>query len=166
MRAAERARLRLFGPAAGVVAVVSFARAGAPPGQYAPFGQGDVTIKDQKTGLTWQRSANAQAADFDDAARYCSALQLGGATNWRVSSYKELLTLVDESPHTEYPTGAPVQIWIDGNAFPETQVNEAYWTSSVSAAGNGAYTVSFSTGAAGFVPLNTASLYVRCVHEP
>jgi hypothetical protein len=163
---AARLPLRIVAAAAGVVAFGSLAWADAPPGQYAPFDLRDQSILDVKTGLRWQRYA-APPMSFAGAVSYCAGLSLDGfaAGAWRLPSYKELLTLVDESPHTEYPTGAPVQIAIDGNAFSGTAVDAAYWTSSPypPMSGNG-YAVDFSTGAGQDVSLGSSSLYVRCVH--
>lgn len=155
----------------GMVGVL--ARADAPPDQYQPFDQSDVTITDKFTGLQWQRTATWQPT-LTAAVAACASLRLQGATGWRLPSYKELLTLVDESPHTEYPTGAPQSIAIDGNAFPFTSVfppgsttppTAPYWTSSPCPAENcaGFYlAVDFSTGA-GEPWLPTAGGYARCV---
>ena len=163
---AARLALRVVGAAAGVVALGSLAWADAPPGQYWPFDLRDVSIRDAKTGLRWQRYA-APPMGFGAAVSHCAALSLDGfgAGAWRLPSYKELLTLVDESPHTEYPTGAPVQIAIDGNAFPGVAVDAPYWTSSLYPPMSGyAYAVDFGTGAGQDVAVASAIPYVRCVH--
>jgi len=157
--------LRLTATGAGLLAVVSVARADAPPGQYANFNRNDITILDDWTQLRWERVAIYQASSFDDAAAHCAGLTLDGLSGWRVPSYKELLTLVDESPHTEYPTGAPVTIAIDGNAFPGTRYDLPYWTSSPFLKSPGdAYVVRFSDGIADHAPMLSANYYVRCVH--
>lgn len=56
---------------------------------------GDGTITDMVTGLTWQQASDGTARSWSDAATYCDALQLGSQSVWRVPSPKELLTLVD-----------------------------------------------------------------------
>jgi len=161
----RRVALRLSASGAGLVAVVSLARADAPPGQYAQFSREDTVITDDGTRLRWQRVATYQATSFADAQGYCAALSLGGLGAWRVPSYKELLTLVDEAPHTEYPTGAPVTIAIDGNAFPGTNPG-VYWSSSADAQTSGnAYAVRFSDGQSQSAPVNTTGYSVRCVHD-
>ncbi len=158
--------LRAAAAGAGLVALVSIARADAPPGQYRVFNRSDVVIIDNGTQLTWQRAVVYQATSFADATSYCAGLALSQTPGWRVPSYKELLTLVDESPHTEYPTGAPVQIAIDASAFPGTPVDQPYWTSSVYLQGaTSAYAVRFSDGAGLAVLMATPGYYVRCVHD-
>lgn len=161
--------LRVSTAAAGVVALASLAHADAPPDQYGLFNATYQVIEDVQTGLYWQRypapTTPATALSFDDAASYCANLSLGSyATGWRVPSYKELLTLVDEAPHVEYEDGGLVPKAIDGNAFPDTAVDEPYWTSSLFPALTGyAYFVDFSTGIPNDDKIGR-SYYVRCVH--
>jgi hypothetical protein len=156
--------LRIAAPALAVVTVAVLARAEAPPDQYAPFNRADTVITDAKTGLNWQRTVTTYTT-FPDAVAACNGLSLGTfPSNWRLPSYKELLTLVDESPHLEYPTGGPQPIAIDGNAFPETPVLYPYWTSSVLPAGGSAFTVEFVAGEGGTAQFS-ATLYVRCVND-
>ncbi|MGO9834194.1 MAG: DUF1566 domain-containing protein [Polyangiaceae bacterium] len=174
MRAARRLRVPLA--MIGLVAFAATARADAPIDQYAVFDMSAVTIQDMRTGLIWQREASAQSMDFYDAATYCEELSLatpeGGTTGWRVPSYKELLTLVDETPHTEYVGDGLIQLWIDANAFPQTafpQTNAPlplleYWTSSLSLSAGMAYDVDFGNGSGGQEQA-AVSLFVRCVHD-
>jgi hypothetical protein len=163
-RAHRRLALRLIAPGAAVITVGVIARADAPPGQYDPFNRADTVITDAKTGLNWQRTVMT-STNFVGAVIACSGLSLGNfPTNWRLPSYKELLTLVDESPHAEYPTGAPVWIAIDPYAFPETPVDNPYWTSSVVPSGGSVFTVEFKAGNGGTSPVS-AMLYVRCVND-
>jgi len=147
-----------------VVTAGLVARADAPAGQYGPFNQANTVITDAKTNLAWQRTVTTRT-DFAGAVAACRGLSLGTfPSGWRLPSYKELLTLVDESPHTEYPTGAPQQIAIDPYAFPETPVTPSnYWTSSV--AGGQVFSVEFVQGNAS-LQSPTATQYVRCVHDP
>ena len=163
---ATRLPLRILAAAAGVIALGSLARADAPAEQYSPFDLKDRSIVDNKTGLRWQRYAASQLS-FAGAVAYCAGLSLDGfvAGAWRIPSYKELLTLVDEFPHTEYPTGAPVEIAIDGHAFPAIAVQAPYWTSSpYPPLAGSAYAVDFGTGAGQNAATASASLNVRCVH--
>lgn len=161
--------VRALGPAATIVATVgALARADAPPGQYSPFDRADQVITDAKTKLIWQRNV-ALFTDFPGALAYCSALSLAAyTTGWRLPSYKELLTLVDESPHLEYPTGAPQLIAIDPSAFPGTPVSSAapnYWSSSPdpNKANTNVFVVDFMDGTAAFSTQSGASAWVRCV---
>jgi len=149
-----------------LVAIVSLARADAPPDQYELFSSGTLTIHDVYTNLFWQRTASTATYSFAGAATYCQGLSLDGISTWRVPSYKELLTLVDEHPHFEYGMGGLVAHAIDPNAFPQTAVDNFYWTSSVfpqAPAPLYGYAVSFSDGTGQQSGLMQA-LYVRCVH--
>ena len=81
---------------AGVFLKGSFSLAG-----YQDNGNGTVT--DNSTGLVWQQdSARDDEGRYNDmtwqeALTYCEGLDLGGYTDWRLPSLKELLSLVDYS---------------------------------------------------------------------
>jgi hypothetical protein len=153
--------------AVALVAMVSLARADAPPDQYALFYSASLTIADNYTKLVWQRAAPTTTYSFSGAASYCQGLSLDGYADWRVPSYKELMTLVDEHPHFEYGNGGLVPHAIDPNAFPGTAVDNFYWTSSVfpqAPAPTYGYAVSFADGT-GQQALLTQPLYVRCAHQ-
>jgi hypothetical protein len=158
-----RSFVRGMGASALGLAIVSVARADAPPAQYAGFNATDVVITDDGTGLSWQRTVVYRATSLADGEAYCAALSLGGLVGWRVPSYKELLTLVDEDPHVEYPTGAPQTDAIDPHAFPGTPVDAPFWSSSPTPMGGSAYVVRFDTGEALTATVGTPSYYVRCV---
>jgi hypothetical protein len=164
----RRRRLGSALAVAGPLVVAAVARAGAPNDQYGLFAMNTPTINDLRTGLTWQRSVSTQTFNFNDAAAYCAALstaQPGLTVGWRVPSYKELLTLVDEQPHTEYESLGLVEKWIDPNAFLGTPVSESFWTSSLYLPMFGfAYAVNFHTGTAAGEDMGHA-LFVRCVHD-
>jgi hypothetical protein len=153
--------------AAAAVALSSLARADAPPDQYDLFNVNSDVIQDLYTDLYWQRYASSTPVPWARSFAVCESLSLGKYPNgWRVPSYKELLTLVDEAPHTEYESGALVQKAIDPNAFPGTTVDTPYWTSSMPASQpTNAYAVNFHTGVPQLQDALT-SFYVRCVHDP
>lgn len=54
-------------------------------------------VKDTKLGLIWQdnREAKTTEKSWKNAKRYCRNLSLLGYIDWRLPSYKELLTIVD-----------------------------------------------------------------------
>ena len=159
-----RRTLRVVVPAFTVITVGVLARADAPPDQYTNFDLADTVIHDNYTNLSWQRSVTTQT-DFNGAVAACNALSLGTfPTQWRLPSYKELLTLVDESPHWEYENG-PMQVAIDGNAFPGTPVNGNYWSSSVSFGGS-VLGIEFGLGTGKTLQTSGSTAYVRCVHDP
>ncbi len=63
---------------------------------------GDGTITDAATGLTWTQSDNGEAVDWDSALSYCETLSLAGSDDWRLPNIKELHSIVDydRSPDT------------------------------------------------------------------
>jgi hypothetical protein len=144
------------------VGLASHARADAPPGQYDLFDQTDVEILDLHTGLTWQRIPGPQM-NSASAAAYCQSLALPSSTSWRLPSYKELLTLVDESPHPSFVgDGQPVAI--DNHAFPGYFAPSGkYWSSSQ--VSSGVYDVDFMDGTVR-IEDSSLSFYVRCVSGP
>jgi hypothetical protein len=127
----------------------------------------DGTVKDNSTGLIWQKCSRGQNNDascsgsvstvaWDGAVMYCTSLPLAGKT-WRLPNINELGTLVD----TSKASGAT----IDTTIFPATVTN-AYWSStSFSPTSSLAWYVKFDTGD---VENNGKSNFgrVRCVSGP
>ncbi len=117
------------------------------------------------TGLLWQRCSAGQNADdacsgtaytlnVYDADTYCKSLSIGGKT-WRLPTISELSSLI------EY--GKSTRPLIDTTAFPNTQ-SDTYWSSSSI---TGLYSpsywyASFSDGRS-IADGGSMSLYVRCV---
>ncbi len=62
---------------------------------------GDGTVSDINTGLMWQKSPDAKPDTLEgrvtwyEAEEYSNKLQLGGYSDWRLPSIKELISLVD-----------------------------------------------------------------------
>jgi uncharacterized protein DUF1566 len=89
------------------------AHADAPTGQYTISSDG-VTVLDNKTGLRWERNVSSTSTKYDwlSAIAHCSFTSIGGITGWRVPTFKELETLIDERHYgpaidpTAFP-GAP-----------------------------------------------------------
>jgi hypothetical protein len=152
--------------AVGLLASASLARADAPSDQYFTFDMDALYIVDRWTNLKWERTPAATTFVWADAFAHCSALSLSDTrSGWRVPSYKELLTLVDENPHVQYENLNVVSKWIDYDAFPVTSVSASYWTSSHPLEDpSKAYSVDFGlgTGSSEFV---MHLLNVRCVHD-
>jgi hypothetical protein len=113
---------------------------------------GDGTVTHSKTGLTWQRCAVGQT--WNDGScdgkpteyKHDKAIKLtastGGKTDWRLSTYKELLTIVD------YSARSPAANVI---AFPDAPSVE-FWTSTQMAGDNNtdyAWYVDFEYGKGG-----------------
>ena len=138
---------------------------------------GDGTVKDNNTGLTWQKCSvgqNSDASCSGTAAYYnwyqasgtydasynasttsvCGSLTLAGG-GWRLPSKKELTGIVDYSIPYPGPT-------IAQGTFPNTV--SSGWSSTTGAYGppDGAWGVYFSYGGVGYAS-KYYSYYVRCV---
>ena len=81
---------------------------------------GDGTVSDHSTGLTWQRADDGKTRDWPGALRYCATLDLGGKRDWRLPNVKELQSIVD------YTRNDPA---IDTSHFVQTDRNGWFWSS-------------------------------------
>lgn len=66
----------------------------APRNPAAYRDNGDGTVLDRVTGLTWAKAPSRPLA-HDQAATYARASRLGGHDDWRVPSIRELYSLID-----------------------------------------------------------------------
>ena len=134
----------------------------------APYtDNGNGTVTDSATGLVWQKCSNGQNATscsgststlkWSNAITYCNGLTLAGRT-WRLPNINELRTIVDYTKSTA--------LTIDTTAFPSTQSNY-YWSSSTYAMNTEiAWIVDFNHGAVYYYGPKTSDYYVRCVTGP
>ncbi len=76
------------------------------------------TVKDNYTGLIWQREDDGVKRNWEDAKRYCSNLLLDGYSDWRLPTIEELYYLGDMTK---------VKPAIDTNYF--SVKNHCYWSS-------------------------------------
>ncbi len=83
---------------------------------------GDGTVTDLSTGLTWQQQP-AGWMNWEDSLVYSESLSFAGHTDWRLPNVTELQSILD---YTKY---APA---IDPTAFPE-MTSGYFWTSTSSA---------------------------------
>ena len=56
---------------------------------------GDGTVTDKVTSLTWQKGHNDERLNWVDASAACDSLQLGGHNDWRLPTIKELFSITD-----------------------------------------------------------------------
>lgn len=139
------------------------ARADAPADQYDSFGKTTARIRDRYTLLRWDRFdvPLRNNTTLDDDEKFCQSRTAALGGPGRLPTVKELLTLVDETPHDEVTSGTGVvePRAIDRNAFPSTPVDHPYVTT---AGATGAWAIDFHSGAVtvGTVP---QPHYVRCV---
>ncbi|HVZ71647.1 MAG TPA: DUF1566 domain-containing protein [Polyangia bacterium] len=128
-----------------------------PPSSGLPHPQAytaldDGTVRDEVTGLLWQRAVTNVGISHEGAIAACAAK----GEHWRLPTRLELLTLVDFTVGSPGPTIAPV--------FPDTPP-EPFWSASLYKGDLGdAWTVSFDIGYSDYGVRNADNL-VRCVNE-
>ena len=69
---------------------------------------GDGTITDNVTGLTWTQEISRSPVSWEQASGYCDTLSTGGYSDWRLPTVKELWSIRD------FSMGWP---WIDTDYF-------------------------------------------------
>ncbi len=112
----------------------------------------DGTVKDSNTSLMWQQQDDGITRTWDEAALYCETLELGGHTDWRFPTIRELSSIADYGRHDPA---------IDGTVFPSTK-NFPYWSSSSSDTyKDNAWHMNFSDGTVGG-SAKSSRYYVRC----
>ncbi len=88
---------------------------------------GDGTIEDLATGLTWQKTDSGSTNDWQGALAYCENLELAGAGDWRLPNAKELQSIVDYSRAPDALDPARIGPAIDPD-FEVTDTESLYWT--------------------------------------
>lgn len=79
---------------------------------------GDGTVTDNNTGLTWQQTPDRSGLTWANATTYCTNLRTGDHTDWRLPSRREIATLVSfnrDSPSLAYLLEMP-------------NMEESFWT--------------------------------------
>jgi hypothetical protein len=61
-------------------------------------GANGATVKDTITGLEWQDTTSGQTYDFDGAGTYCDALVYNGASDWRMPTRIEAVSIMYITP--------------------------------------------------------------------
>ncbi len=99
-------------------------------------------VRDNVTGLEWQQATAPDTYRWQEAAAYCSALELGNHDDWRLPTIQELSTLVDSGIPDPGPT-------VNIDYFPDTigSAYSDYWAADADANNlNYAWVVHFSDG--------------------
>lgn len=93
------------------------------PAEHYTVTEGEVT--DHYTGLIWQRghSGNTPSMTFEQAAAYCSDLDLAGRS-WRLPTVNEIASIVDDVPSGDVSPAT------DHDVFPDTAPDAQYWSQS------------------------------------
>ncbi len=74
---------------------------------------GNQTITDSATGLTWQQGDSEQGMNWFAALEYCENLTLGGSSEWRLPNVKELHSIVDYSKSPDTSNSASIDSAFD-----------------------------------------------------
>jgi hypothetical protein len=135
------------------------ASSGLPhPSSYTDLGDG--TVKDNVTGLIWQKAVTStQAFTWTAAIAYCQGLTLAGRT-WRLPTRIELLSIVD------FTRTSPA---IDTTAFPGVPGGKYHWTASpwvvsqIATKPQYSWIVNFYEGLTSNAGDRTQAEYARCV---
>ena len=106
---------------------------------------GNGSITDNATGLTWTQNDSGVGMNYEAALNYCESLETAGSSDWRLPNVKELQSIVDYSRSPDATNSAA----IDPIFNISTITNEAgqldypaFWSSTTHAGlrgGNGAY---------------------------
>jgi Protein of unknown function (DUF1566) len=101
---------------------------------------GDQTVTDNATGLTWQQADSGEGMIWEDALNYCETLDVAGHDDWRLPNAKELQSIVDYGRSPDTTSSAA----IDPVFTVSSITNEGgdadypfYWTGTTHAASNG-----------------------------
>lgn len=122
-------------------------------------------VDDSTTHLSWQDSTYSSDANisWSDAQNYCSTLELGGYSDWRLPTVNELRSIVDYTRSDGSALNAVFEnepTYIYQNSY-----YRSYWTSTYRSddPNNAVRTISFYQGAEGSVNRLTSVAYTRCV---
>ncbi len=129
---------------------------------------GDGTVTDNVTGLTWEQTPDSGPSSWPQAQEYCEALSLGGQDDWRMPSLKELFSISNFSAGWPYLD----QTYFDLTTTDSISKDEQYWASDyyVGQTAEGGYDAAFGVNhATGHIKAYPALVtgpmgkYVRCV---
>jgi len=85
---------------------------------------GDKTVTDLNTGLMWQQVPSSNSFSWQEAVDYCNNLELGGYSDWRIPSCKELFSISDFESGWPYLNTSFFHL-----ASGQITKDEQYWTS-------------------------------------
>jgi hypothetical protein len=95
---------------------------------------GDGTVTDLNTGLMWQQTPDFERYNFYDAFDYVDELEIGGYTDWRLPTIKELYSLLNSNGRLDASSSASSQPYLYDDYFDfeydETMLYAGqYWSS-------------------------------------
>ena len=84
-----------MGPSGEKTYFVIYVRGNTAYGENAFVDNGNGSITDNATGLTWMQSDSGSGMDWQAALNYCESLETAGSSDWRLPNAKELQSIVD-----------------------------------------------------------------------
>lgn len=116
---------------------------------------GDSTITDYSSGLTWQKFEAPKTLTWEEALQYASSLKLAGKKDWRLPNIKELQSIND--PTTIKPS-------VDKNFFP-TLTSLDFWSSTTQVnSPTRAWELNTEYGIVSYKE-KTSPIHLRCVRD-
>ena len=106
---------------------------------------GDGTVTDRATGLTWAKADGGKTMNWQQALAYAENLDLAGHTDWRLPNVKELQSIVDYT-HAPDARQASARGPAINPIFKLTNVESWFWSSTTHIENGGAYYVCFGQG--------------------
>lgn len=78
---------------------------------------GDGTVTDLNTGLMWQQTPDFERHNYYDAFEYVESLTIGGYTDWRLPTIKELYSLLYSNGELDPTNTSGSQAYLDDTYF-------------------------------------------------
>ncbi len=112
---------------------VLYVRGASEYGQNKFKDNGNGTVADEATGLTWMQADSGKGMDWPSALAYAEAMEFAGHSDWRLPNAKELQSIIDYTRSPDTTDSAAID-----PIFEATEIqNEGgkkdfaqYWTSS------------------------------------
>lgn len=86
--------------------LVRYVRGNTAYGTNVFVDNGDLTVSDTATGLTWAKNDSGTALNWQASLNYCESLTLANKSDWRLPHIKEIQSLVDYSKSPDTSGGA------------------------------------------------------------
>lgn len=87
---------------------VLYVRGGNNYGVNAFVDNGNGTVTDNATGLTWMQGDSGAGMNWESALAYCEGYSAAGSDDWRLPSVKELQSIVDYSRSPDTTNSAAI----------------------------------------------------------
>jgi hypothetical protein len=103
---------------------------------------GDGTVTDRATGLTWMKADSGKTMTWEQALEYAENLNYAGYNDWRLPNVKELQSIVDytRAPDARDPRVRTAAI---DPVFSLTETESWFWSSTTHIENGGGYYVCF-----------------------